>query len=305
MPDKKKQKVAPIALANGQTPMIVTVAEKNALADQTNPVLSTIPIKMPSPQPISITPPPAYTPNANEAPKSLMAKLRSKLRRPPRWNEDKVSSLCVPIILTWLLVASFFAGLLFYRYFGRRFGEPTFYRWCGTDFVDDQLGERQRLEQKLEINEQELYERIQVPKFGTNRPAIFVHDFRKNITAIVDVLGDRCFLKELDRSLVSPPKNFIDLIQKMEKGYYAQNPQVIRKTFRIGARLNQAELAKMGSLMVSRHCVGREVYRLERANKNPEEYFFGGVRQRREASTETLKFASLNGDNVELEEITL
>jgi hypothetical protein len=45
---------------------------------------------------------------------------------------------------------------------------------------------------------------------------VFVHDFRKNVTAIVDVLGDRCFLKDLDRTLVSPPKNFIDLIQKME-----------------------------------------------------------------------------------------
>jgi hypothetical protein len=97
----------------------------------------------------------------------------------------------------------------------------------------------------------------------------------------VDVNGERCFLKDLDRSLVSPPKNFIDLIQKMEKGYYAQNPRVIRETYRIGARLSQSELAKMGSLMVSRHCVGREVYRLERATKNPEDYLFGGVRQRR------------------------
>jgi hypothetical protein len=299
--NKTKHTVAPITISNAQAPIIVTVAEKNALADQTNPVLSSIPMKMPSPAPISITPPPAYSQNV-DPPRGLIAKLKQKFRKPSRWSEDRVSAVCVPIILTWLLVASFFAGLLFYRYFGRRFGEPTFYRWCGTDFMDDQLGERQRLEQKLEINEQELYERIQVPKFGMNRPAVFVHDFRKNVTAIVDVLGDRCFLKDLDRSLVSPPKNFIDLIQKMEKGYYAQNPRVIRETYRVGARLNQAELAKMGSLMVSRHCVGREVYRLERAGKGTEDPF-SAIRHRRGAPTETLKFAVLNGGNVELEDI--
>jgi hypothetical protein len=87
--DKKKHTVAPLAISNAQTPVIVTVAEKNALADQTNPVLSSIPMKLPPHQPVSITPPPAYSPN--EAPRGLIAKLRSKLRRPPRWNEDKVN----------------------------------------------------------------------------------------------------------------------------------------------------------------------------------------------------------------------
>lgn len=89
MPGHKKQTVAPVALSTGQAPIIVTIAEKNALADETNPVLTNIPIKMPAPQPISITPPPAYTPNV-APPKGLLAKLRSKLRRPPRWDEDRV-----------------------------------------------------------------------------------------------------------------------------------------------------------------------------------------------------------------------
>ncbi|KAI6240675.1 Integral membrane protein 2 [Aphelenchoides fujianensis] len=303
----QKNAAAPTSPTIGSgAPIIVTVAEKNALADETNPVLTTIPMKLspPAPPPISI-PPPAYSApgsGGDGGRRGFVHRLRSKLRRPPRWSEDRVSAVCVPIILTWLLVASFFAGLLFYRYFGRRIGEPTFYRWCGTEFLDAEMGERQRLEQKLEINEQDLYERIQVPKFGSNRPAVFVHDFRKNITAIVDVLGDRCFLKDLDRSLVSPPKNFIDLIQKMEKGYYAQNPRVIRETYRVGARLSPAEMNKLGSVMVSRHCVGRAVYRLDRASRTQEEPFFGG-RQRREAPTETLKFAVMNGGNVALEDI--
>ncbi|KAI6204875.1 hypothetical protein M3Y94_00727800 [Aphelenchoides besseyi] len=308
MPTKQKTTTAPSApIISSGAPVIVTVAEKNALADETNPVLETLPMKIVPPLPAAIisVPPPAYsaTNGGDDERRGFVQRIKNKLRRPPRWSEDRVSAVCIPIILTWLLVASFFAGLLFYRYFGRRLGEPTYYRWCGADFIDEQMGGPQRLEQKMEINEQDLYERIQVPKFGSNRPAVFVHDFRKNLTAIVDINGDRCFLKDLDRSLVAPPKNFIDLIQKMEKGYYAQNPRVIRETYRVGARLSQSEMSKLGSLMVSRHCVGREVYRLERAPRNQEDAFFNGRQRREAAPTETLKFAVMNGGNVELEDI--
>jgi hypothetical protein len=71
----------------------------------------------------------------------------------------------------------------------------------------------------------------------------------------------------------------------------------------------------MGSLMVSRHCVGREVYRLERASKNGDDLFSGrqrrgihfslnlGIFLRVLEAPETLKFASMNGQNVELENI--
>lgn len=55
--------------------------------------------------------------------------------------------------------------------------QPTFYGWCGTSF--EEQGRAERLEQRLEIDPDEMYERIEVPKFGANRPAIFVHDFRQ------------------------------------------------------------------------------------------------------------------------------
>jgi hypothetical protein len=91
MPSDKKKPAAPTppTITTIDAPVIVTVAEKNALADETNPVLTTLPIKV-VPQQISLTPPPAYTPT-NGAPRGFVARLRSKFsRRPPRWNEDKV-----------------------------------------------------------------------------------------------------------------------------------------------------------------------------------------------------------------------
>ncbi|CAD5229865.1 unnamed protein product [Bursaphelenchus okinawaensis] len=284
-------------------PVVVSIEEKNKQADASNPVLSTIPQKYipPTPTMLPLPPPPAYS--AKDRNYGFMERMKRKIRRNAMINEEKISAICVPIFLTWLLVASFFAGLLFYRYFGHRAAESTFYRWCGTDYIDSDLEGTQKLEQKLEINQEELYERIQVPKFGINRPAVFVHDFRKNITAIVDVLGERCFLKDLDRSLVAPPKNFIDLIQKMEKGYYAQNPRVIRETYRVGERLEANELKQLGSAMVSKHCQDREIFKLQKVAPSPDERFFG--QRRRRNVPNSLNFAVLTGENVELENILL
>uniref|UniRef100_A0A914DN82 Integral membrane protein 2 n=1 Tax=Acrobeloides nanus TaxID=290746 RepID=A0A914DN82_9BILA len=255
---------------------VITVEEKNMLADETNPTL----LK-------SLPPKPSGLYEGHKLPRNFISIVKSRINRA---DERRLNVICLPIILIWLFIASFFAGLLFYRYFSR---EPTFYGWCGTHYVEQ--GRQEKIEQKLEISPDELYEKIQVPKFGLNRPAVFVHDFRKNFTAIVDVLGDRCFIKELDRTLVAPPKNFIDLIEKMEK-------VVPRRTNLVGGKLSIRDLTDMDSLMINRHCIGREVYLLVRSSKSLESPFF--IRDKRESRQE-IQFSVMNGNNVEIEKIFL
>lgn len=51
--------------------------------------------------------------------------------------------------------------------------------WCGTDIRVDDDGFYQRLQQRVEVNPEYNYEKIEVPKFGQNRPAVFVHDFKQ------------------------------------------------------------------------------------------------------------------------------
>lgn len=51
--------------------------------------------------------------------------------------------------------------------------------WCGTDIRVDEDGFYQRLQQRVEVNPEYNYEKIEVPKFGQNRPAVFVHDFKQ------------------------------------------------------------------------------------------------------------------------------
>ncbi|VDM46871.1 unnamed protein product [Toxocara canis] len=203
------------------------------------------------------------------------------------------TTCCLLLLILWLLVASFLAGIFFYRQFYKR---PTFYGWCGTNFV--QRGRTERLEQSLEINPDEVrqydgissvcyllklsedsieaiyYERISVPRFGSNRPAIFVHDFKKNLTAIVDVLTNRCFLKDLDRNLVAPPTSLIDLVEKMESGYYEHRPAVRRETYRVAGRLYENDVYNLHSPMISRHCGRRSVFLLQKASRTTDRPYF-------------------------------
>lgn len=58
----------------------------------------------------------------------------------------------------------------------------------------------------------------------------------QNLTAIVDVLSNRCFLKDLERNLVAPPTSLIDLVEKMEVCEYGSTfsfrPPTEKKSFR-------------------------------------------------------------------------
>jgi len=208
-----------------------------------------------------------------------------------------LTSLCFTLLVLWLLMAAFIGGVLFYRHLHRR---PTFYGWCGTSY--EEHGQSERLEQRLEIDPDEMYERIEVPKFGANRPAIFVHDFRQNLTAIVDVLADRCFIKELDRSHVAPPTSFIDLVQKMENGYYEQNPRVIRESYRVGSALDKNDLDALGSYMISKQCADRSSFMLRKAAHVLERAVPAYLRHKREAGT-AIKFTAMDGDTVEVNDI--
>ena len=277
--------------------------EKNGIPEFTSPIL-------PSPPPLRVSPPPSYTSGSfrrcdNKKPSSCVYCGGAK---GANWDhrsiENKASqSIRAMTLIGFALVFFIMFALLVY---GNQhlFRQKPFSGWCGTSYIDD--GQPKQFAQEMEINPNEFYEKIQVPKFGMNRPAVFVHDFRKNITAIVDILGDRCFLKPLDRSVVVPPKNFIDLLQKMENGYYAQNPRVIHETFRVGARLDSGDLLSLGSAMVSRHCNNKDVFQLVKTTKTMDSPYF--VRDKRDAgesseAQEELQFSVLNGDNVGVEKI--
>jgi len=221
------------------------------------------------PLPDSDIPPPAYI----EVP-------LSSARGDPRVDELRfylaarrrrfLTTFCAALLVLWLLLAAIIGGLLLYRYFNRR----PFYGFCGADVSfngdDGSIAKRERLQQKVEIDSHNDYEKIEVPKFGFARPAIFVHDFKQNLTAIADLKGQRCFIKPLDRDRISPPQSFIDLIRKMEEGYYEQSADVIRLHYvaRMPPLSSQA-LAALNSWMIQSQCQYMTTYMLERVDAPP------------------------------------
>ncbi|KAE9414961.1 hypothetical protein Angca_003602, partial [Angiostrongylus cantonensis] len=137
--------------------------------------------------------------------------------------------------------------------------EATYPGWNAAIYRNHGL--LQRSEENVEINPTRLYEKIEVLRFGANRPSIFLHDFKKNITAILDITGRRCFLKALDPRTVVTPNKFMQFFSKIPLSHQATE-NTIREIFRVGNLLSQLEIQELGSFIITRYCLPRPTYKL-------------------------------------------
>lgn len=115
-------------------------------------------------------------------------------------------------------------------------------------------------------------ENVEVDPTSSNiaQPAIitksarFIHDFSVNITGIVDVEGQRCFVMPLMRNTVSPPASLYDLLFKMSSGYYSMD---IKKA--IGnMRVTKPALKNLNDygLYISKDCADYSTFLLEKVD---------------------------------------
>ncbi|KAK2714868.1 hypothetical protein QYM36_009160, partial [Artemia franciscana] len=107
--------------------------------------------------------------------------------------------------------------------------------------------------------------KIEVPKFGANRQGRFIHDFRFNYTAIVDVTGERCFVAPLDFNLVLAPTSFLDLLMMTVSGYYDRALDVVRETTRVV--IPEIEDTEYLGPLINNYCENVPIYKLERITK--------------------------------------
>jgi len=213
------------------------------------------------------------------------------------WRRRRLlTTICAAFLFIWLLLSAIIGGVMLYRYMHRR---PVYYGWCGTSYRNqaDQSDEidnglqalpprYNQMQERVEVDAENGVAKIEVPRFGMNRPSVFIHDFKQNITAIVDVMGDNCFIKDLDRSHVAPPENFIDLMRKMESGYYEENADVIREEYKVKLpALTEDELSNLGSWMIAQQCRDKSTFMLEKSST--------GLRKKR-ANCKCSKFMYFN-----------
>uniref|UniRef100_A0A0N5BNQ9 Integral membrane protein 2 n=1 Tax=Strongyloides papillosus TaxID=174720 RepID=A0A0N5BNQ9_STREA len=280
----------------------LTLEEKNLLADATNPN-----IKVPySPKMISndysdFDPKRMSSGNRRNNEKEFLPKRLIYVMKNRVYHDPRLAQICAMILLLWLLIALLISGILMYRYF---IYKPTYCGWYSTDFISNGLPAH--LEQNMEIDSDGLYEKIQVPQFGLNRKTIYIHDFRKNVTAIVDVLEQRCFLKPLDHNIIPMPKVFIDLINQLQEAFPDNEkhyPRVVKETYRVGPRISVENLLKLDSVMITRHCLSKDVFHLQRISRSSEQLYYFRRKKRGSPNSEILRFSEYQGNNVIQDEI--
>lgn len=136
-----------------------------------------------------------------------------------------------------------------------------------TDFEIDQSSESLtetveqdgtlELEYELDL-EHESFELIQMPELSSG---MYVHDFMLNKTAIID--NKRCFVMRLDRSEISPPRSFLDIITKMKDGYELDLEEIQHDMMIVLPELTQDELRNEYGVIIGRVCNDKTTYKLE------------------------------------------
>jgi integral membrane protein 2B len=161
----------------------------------------------------------------------------------------------------------------------------------GDDNDDDNFNNiiRNYFREGFEIDiEDEKYEKIDVPDFRDGRSGRFIHDFNTNITGIIDITGNRCFVMPLNRGNVLPPRSLFDLIHKMWDGYYKVDTKIVRETMRV-VTPPLKDLEGVGSY-IAKECENRPVYKLEK--------YVGGVVKRSADLHVQAKFAQYGGKDI-------
>lgn len=114
----------------------------------------------------------------------------------------------------------------------------------------------------LGLDDEDSFAKVDIPDFRDGRIGRFYHDFKYNQSAIVDVEGRRCFIMPLDRSTVEVPRNFYDLILKMQKGDYNIDTTVVKKNMRV-VLPPITDMSKMAT-GIADECKGKRTYKLEK-----------------------------------------
>ncbi|KAF7243300.1 Integral membrane protein 2C [Varanus komodoensis] len=182
------------------------------------------------------------------------------------------------MILMLLFLGLILTSMYIYRYFS--FADSVtdsvtaldmldldYIEWeCEIIFEDDfdlQLKEELKLHEDVRINLEEDYERINVsaPQFGESDPADIIHDFQRGLTAYHDLALDKCYVIELNTTIVLPPQNFSELLANLKKEAYLPHTYIIQEEMIVTEYVT--DMDQLGSF-IYRLCHGKETYRLKR-----------------------------------------
>uniref|UniRef100_A0A8C6GAA8 Integral membrane protein 2 n=2 Tax=Mus TaxID=862507 RepID=A0A8C6GAA8_MUSSI len=212
----------------------------------------------------------ASGPASASAPAAEILLTPAREERPPRHRSRKggsVGGVCyLSMGMVVLLMGLVFASVYIYRYFFlAQLARDNFFH-CGVlyeDSLSSQIRTRLELEEDVKIYLEENYERINVPvpQFGGGDPADIIHDFQRGLTAYHDISLDKCYVIELNTTIVLPPRNFWELLMNVKRGTYLPQTYIIQEEMVVTEHVRDKEA--LGSF-IYHLCNGKDTYRLRR-----------------------------------------
>ncbi|KAM9486310.1 integral membrane protein 2Bb [Clarias gariepinus] len=102
---------------------------------------------------------------------------------------------------------------------------------------------------------------VPVPNFSDSDPAVIVHDFKRRLTAYLDLSLDKCYVITLNTSVVMPPHDLMDLLAKLKAGTYLPQTYLVHEQMIVTEKLDDIE--PLGTY-IYKVCRNKETYRLQR-----------------------------------------
>ncbi|NWX96317.1 ITM2C protein, partial [Nothoprocta ornata] len=183
-----------------------------------------------------------------------------------------LSGVCyLSVGLLVLLLGLAFASMYVYRYFfvAQVPRESLFH--CGVlyeDSLHSPLRGQLELREDVRIYLEENYEQINVPvpQFGGSDPADIIHDFQRGLTAYHDLALDKCYVIELNTSVVMPPRSLWELLVNVKKGTYLPQTYLVQEEMVATEPVRDVE--QLGAF-IGRLCRGKDTYGLRRRRARP------------------------------------
>ncbi|KAM4550985.1 integral membrane protein 2Cb [Odontesthes bonariensis] len=217
-------------------------------------------------QPVSVQKPE----KDNDADKITIPQAHEQLVPPVRPRKTSlIGPYCIILALSAIMSGLVLASIYIYRYYvPLQIPEDSLFH-CRVLFEDSvyapQRG-RQELEENVGIYLDDNYEQISVPvpHFGGSDPADIIHDFQRGLTAYHDIALDKCYISELNTTMVMPPRSLWELLINVKRGTYLPQTYIVQEEMMVTGRVRN--MRQLGPF-IHRLCFGKETYRLRRRNQ--------------------------------------
>ncbi|XP_064184405.1 integral membrane protein 2A-like [Anguilla rostrata] len=173
--------------------------------------------------------------------------------------------LGLAFILTGLIVG----GACVYRYFTPKklYHGAMHFTDMDSDAAPVDMDTREpyylpRIDEEVEVQDNVAIINVPVPRFGKGDPAYILHDFKRKMTAYLDLRLGTCFVIPLNTSVVMPPQDLLDLFQQLMSGSY--RTYLVHEDLVVKERIDN--MADLG-YYISHLCRGKDTYRMQRRSE--------------------------------------